>query len=187
MFGDTTTGWYLGTTMTVKSPSGGSSKNEISVGFDDGSSDTFAWPSAEVEKVADLSSFYPSAFHSGDVVDALFQNGCQKGRWYRGRIAEVRNEQCDILYYDKEVSCITIYLCFILSCCWMPSTQFLFSSRASPVRVKCPDKREESASHPARYGWRAILGDWQGRHSPLCWRRWVSYWRHLGRAFERLL
>ena len=76
---------------------------EISVGFDDGTSDTFPWPCEEVKKVADLSSFFPVEFRAGDVVDALFQNGSQSGRWFRGRIVTVREGRCDVLYFDKEV------------------------------------------------------------------------------------
>ena len=44
----------------------------------------------------------------GDVVDAQFQDGKFKGRWFRGRIANVSDEDvtatCDIIYYDGDVS-----------------------------------------------------------------------------------
>ena len=86
----------------VKPASDYPSNFQISVRFDDGT-DTFPWPCEEVKKVVDLSSFYPAEFLAGDVVDALFQNGSQSGRWFRGRIVEVREGRCDILYFDKEV------------------------------------------------------------------------------------
>ncbi|KAL9180755.1 hypothetical protein ACHAXT_011208 [Thalassiosira profunda] len=94
-------GGHLGKVNEVKPASDYPSNFQISVRFDDGT-DTFPWPCEEVKKVVDLSSFYPAEFLAGDVVDALFQNGSQSGRWFRGRIVEVREGRCDILYFDKE-------------------------------------------------------------------------------------
>ncbi len=55
----------------------------------------------------------------GDTVDALYQDGKLNGKWYRGRIANVVNDDdvnewrrmgrvCDVMYYDGDVSFIYV-------------------------------------------------------------------------------
>ena len=63
-----------------------------------------------------LSELYPDTFHVGDTVDALYQDGKLNGKWYRGRIANIVDDDdnegrrkgrvCDVMYYDGDVSFI---------------------------------------------------------------------------------
>ena len=91
--------------------------------FSDG---VIAWiPSSDAKKIEtskedDEERHYPKSFSVGDLVDAKFQD---RQKWYRGRVAQVRdNGTCDIMYYDSgDVSssaiCLKIMrfiLCFLI-------------------------------------------------------------------------
>lgn len=48
----------------------------------------------------------PKELFVGDLVDCLYQNGLDRGRWFRGRIAMMNRSMktCNIAYDDGEVS-----------------------------------------------------------------------------------
>jgi len=109
MFGDSTREWYFGTVKKVQSVPDSTSKCNVVVNFEDGSSDTYEYPGEDIEKLSsakDSVEFFPETFIVGDLVDGFYQDGGSKGRWFRGRVASISEDgnTCDILYYDGDVS-----------------------------------------------------------------------------------
>jgi hypothetical protein len=109
MFGDVQQEWYCGDVDNVERISH-SQKCKIRVQFLDTTFDTFDYPSSDVKKLdrtsIESSIIYPEVFAIGDIVDANFQDGGEKSKWFRGRVAFVDEEAgtCDVMYYDGEVS-----------------------------------------------------------------------------------
>ena len=107
MFGDVQQEWYCGDVVNVTRTQ---QKCKIRVQFLDTTFDTFDYPSSDVKKLdrtsIESSIFYPEVFAIGDIVDAKFQDGGEKSKWFRGRVAFVDEEAgtCDVMYYDGEVS-----------------------------------------------------------------------------------
>ena len=61
-----------------------------------------------VPSPADDDSHYPPTFDVGDLVDARWEDG-EGGRLYRGRVAVVRCESVDVMYYlTDDVSCVPL-------------------------------------------------------------------------------
>jgi len=111
MFGDSTREWYFGTVKKVQSVPDSTSKCNVVVNFEDGSSDTYEYPGEDIEKLSsakDSVEFFPEVFIVGDLVDGFYQDGGSKGRWFRGRVASISEDgnTCDILYYDGDVSVV---------------------------------------------------------------------------------
>jgi len=111
MFGDSTREWYFGTVKKVQSIPDSTSKCNVVVNFEDGSSDTYEYPGEDIEKLSsakDSVEFFPEMFIVGDLVDGFFQDGGSKNRWFRGRVASISEDgnTCDILYYDGDVSVV---------------------------------------------------------------------------------
>jgi hypothetical protein len=111
MFGDVQQEWYCGDVVNVTrtQQQQQQQKCKIRVQFLDTTFDTFHYPSSDVKKLDTMkesSIIYPEMFAIGDVVDANFQNGGEKSKWFRGRVAFVDKEAgiCDVMYYDGEVS-----------------------------------------------------------------------------------
>jgi hypothetical protein len=121
MFGDVQQEWYCGDVVNVtRTQQQQQQKCKIRVQFLDTTFDTFDYPSSDVKKLntsKESSEFYPEMFTIGDVVDANFQNGGEKSKWFRGRVAFVDEESgiCDVMYYDGEVSQALGILCFCAS------------------------------------------------------------------------
>jgi hypothetical protein len=107
MFGDVQREWYCGDVVNVTRTQ---QKCKIRVQFLDTTFDTFDYPSSDVKKLdrtsIESSIIYPEVFAIGDIVDANFQDGGEKSKWFRGRVAFVDEEAgtCDVMYYDGEVS-----------------------------------------------------------------------------------
>jgi len=113
MFGDSTREWYFGTVKKVQSIPDSTSKCNVVVNFEDGSSDTYEYPGEDIEKLSsakDSVEFFPEMFIVGDLVDGFFQDGGSKGIWFRGRVASISEagNTCDILYYDGDVSVVCV-------------------------------------------------------------------------------
>ena len=86
-------------------------KFEINVQYIGGETEALDYPSEDVEILAngiDEAAFYPEAFHVGDVVEALFGDGIQSGKWFLGNISNVNADgnSCDVQYFDGDVSCL---------------------------------------------------------------------------------
>ena len=134
--------WFVGTIVSVEEASCSSEGWKIEVEYHDKTYDEVNYPNNGVQllekrsnfsyysvpsAVADAKSttcFYnenPKSLSVGDVVEALYQNGKEGGKWWSGRISAIHKgkHRADIAYFDGEVS--------ILACC-LSSTFLLKTS-----------------------------------------------------------
>lgn len=130
----------------------------VDIIFDDKSTDTIDYPTTdtqiltvegdeafvEMEDGSRVVAYEGSLTNLsvGDLVDCHYQAGAENGAWFRGRVASINSDSgtCDVVYYDREVSCFPdrISLIFIphsfsntwlTVCCIFPSMNTMFPSR----------------------------------------------------------
>jgi hypothetical protein len=117
--------WWFGTVHSASNKSATSGGHKIEIKFRDNSVQDYVWPDKDVQRLesSDGSRFYawvptasgierelafdnkPETLAIGDLVDALYHNGSEDGKWFRGRIARIcsKTNSCTIAYEDAEV------------------------------------------------------------------------------------